>query len=149
MMHLLYYLLALLIFIADRITKQIALSYAKPCVINDYLSFELMFNRGVSWSMFHSDNNLIFWLVTLVVSGIALSLTYYAYTRYYIGHVIVGELLILAGASSNIIDRCMYQGVIDFVVLTFGCWTFPVFNIADVAIIIGVIFMLGTHARDL
>lgn len=134
----------------DRITKQSALTYAvQPQVVNDYVSFELMFNRGVSWSMFHSDTTLTFGLVTVAVMGITVSLTYYAYRRMYAGHTIIGELLILAGASSNIIDRCIYHGVIDFVALTCGSWTFPVFNIADVSIIIGVILMLWTHGRDL
>ena len=145
----LYYTLSLAIFLADRITKSLALSCTQPYTINDFLSFELMINRGVSWSMFHSDNNLIFGLVTLVVVGIALSLAYYAYMRYSSGHTIAGELLIFAGASSNIVDRCVYHGVIDFIVLTFGTWTFPVFNIADVSIMSGVILMLWTHARDL
>lgn len=150
MYNLFYYALFLVIFILDRITKQYALACAvQPQVMNEYVSFELMFNRGVSWSMFHSDTTLVFGLVTAVVMGITASLAYYAYKRMCAGHSIIGELLILAGASSNIIDRCIYHGVIDFIVLACGSWTVPVFNVADVSIIIGVILMLWTHGRDL
>ena len=55
----------------------------------------------------------------------------------------------LAGACSNIIDRFVYCGVIDFIVITIGGWTCPVFNIADVSIIVGVTFMLWINYRDL
>lgn len=145
-----YFVMFWVIFIADRVTKQWALCCAQePYVINDLLSFELMLNRGVSWSMFHSESSLIFGVVTLAVIGIAALLSYYAYTRYRAGISIAGELLILAGALSNIVDRVMYHGVIDFIVCTYNSWTFPVFNIADVAIIGGVIYMLWTHARTL
>lgn len=145
----LVYALLVVLGIADRVTKQMALMYENPCMVNDILSFELVFNRGVSWSLFHSDDTLFFGLVTIGVALIALSLTYYTYIRYKEGHTIVGELLTLMGAYSNIVDRCLYQGVIDFIVLSVGTWTFPVFNIADVAIIGGVIIMLLTHMRDI
>ena len=69
-----YYGAALAVFLADRITKQLALAYTiHPYEVTDFLSFELIINRGVSWSMFHSDNSLVFGLVTAVVIGISAS----------------------------------------------------------------------------
>lgn len=144
------YALAVALFLADRITKQLVLTYAaQPYAINDALSFELIINRGVSWSMFHSDNSIIFGLVTLVVIAITASLAWFAYTQLNKGYPIIGELLVFAGACSNIIDRFVYCGVIDFIVITIGGWTCPVFNVADVAIIVGVTLMLWINYRDL
>jgi lipoprotein signal peptidase len=47
-------------------------------------------------------------------------------------------VLVLAGGVSNIIDRLIYNGVVDFVSL----WQFPVFNLADVFISLGAIWLV-------
>ena len=50
--------------------------------------------------------------------------------------------LILAGAVGNLIDRVLYGHVIDFIHLHYDRWHYPVFNIADSAITIGVAMLL-------
>lgn len=50
--------------------------------------------------------------------------------------------LILGGAIGNLIDRIAYGYVIDFVDVYYQAWHFPVFNIADCAISLGVFLML-------
>jgi len=50
--------------------------------------------------------------------------------------------LILGGAIGNLIDRVLYGYVIDFLDVYYQQWHWPVFNIADSAITVGVVFML-------
>ncbi|SHI94793.1 signal peptidase II [Cycloclasticus pugetii] len=50
--------------------------------------------------------------------------------------------LILGGAVGNLIDRIAYSYVIDFIDVYYQSWHWPVFNIADSAISIGVVMML-------
>ena len=58
------------------------------------------------------------------------------------GKSITGFLLILSGALSNVLDRVVYHGVIDFIVVHYGNWYWPTFNIADVAIEFGAVWLI-------
>ena len=53
-----------------------------------------------------------------------------------------GFALILGGAFGNVIDRLWRGGVIDWIEVSLGHWTWSSFNIADVAIVLGVILTL-------
>ena len=56
--------------------------------------------------------------------------------------LIIGEICIFAGAISNVVDRYVYGGVVDFIALSYGDWHFAVFNVADMFIFCGVALML-------
>src|SRR5579863_239204 len=135
-----YFGLAAVIFIVDRVTKMMALAYCAEdvCRINSFLSFELVFNRGISWGILHSASDLVFVLVSLIIAMVTALLCWSAYYNYVCGVPIVAEMLIIAGSIFNLIDRVIYGGVIDFIVLSYGNVSWPVFNIADAAIVLGV-----------
>jgi signal peptidase II len=134
-----YCFVASAIFIIDRVTKIAALTYLQaPRIINKYLSFELTFNRGVSWGIFHDATNTAFIGVSVIIAIITAFLVWHAYDMYKKGNSIIGHVCIIAGSISNLIDRAVYGGVIDFIVLSYYGYSWPVFNIADVAIVCGV-----------
>jgi len=141
----LYIILAGAIFIIDRITKLMALKQCMQlaCTVNGFLSFEVIFNRGISWGMFHSQSDMLFYAVSLIIAMITASLCIYAYHNYKQGNVIVAEVCIIAGSCCNLIDRVIYGGVIDFIVLSYKNLSWPVFNVADAVIVFGVgLFLL-------
>src|SRR5438552_17637864 len=112
----LYLVILFFTFQIDRVTKQLALLYAtQRYEINHFLSFDLVFNRGVTAGMFHSDSNIFFGLLTILICIIIAILAYWTWRRFMLGKNIIGELLVLSGAISNIIDRAVYGGVIDFI----------------------------------
>ena len=134
-----YFSLAITILIFDRITKQLALIHAQtPQVINEYISFELAFNRGVSWGMFHDASHMTFVLVSGIIALITAFLCWHAYARYKKGGLIFGHVCVIAGSIANLIDRVVYGAIIDFIVLSYNQYSWPVFNIADMAIVCGV-----------
>ena len=138
-MVMLYFCLGLLIFILDRLTKIAALIYAQtPYVINKFLSFELIFNRGVSWGMFHDASHMTFVLVSGIIALITAFLCWHAYVLYKKGNSIIGHVCIISGSIANLIDRVVYGAVIDFIVFSYNTYSWPVFNIADMAIVCGV-----------
>jgi signal peptidase II len=135
-----YAILALTIFIIDRATKLAALAWCmdNTCTINSFLSFEVVFNRGISWGIFHSQSDALFFVVSLIIALITALLCWYAYQRYMQGNAIAAELCIIVGSCCNLIDRVLYGGVIDFIILSYNNVSWPVFNIADAVIILGV-----------
>ncbi len=138
-----YILASGFIFFLDRITKYYALATCmRSCEINRFLSFEVVFNRGISWGLLHSPSDTIFLLVTLAIAAVTFFLAFYAYSRWANGLLIVGETLVITGSVSNLIDRALYQGVIDFILFSYNDWSWPVFNIADAAIVIGIGIMI-------
>ncbi len=128
-----------ILFIVDRVTKLYALEHFNfEHVINPFLSFELVFNRGVSWGLFHGSSTLGFMLLTAVILVGTLVFSREAYKKARQGENVIGELLIITGSVSNMLDRVLYNGVIDFIVVHYGAWSWPVFNIADASIVLGV-----------
>lgn len=138
-----YLILGFLICIFDRFAKSYVLSNCtSKCVVNRFLSFEVIFNRGISWGVFHSASDIVFILVTITITLITIFLAGYAYVRFQHGLTVFGEVLVFTGSFSNLIDRVVYSGVIDFIVLSYNGWSWPVFNIADSVIVFGIGIMV-------
>ena len=54
-----------------------------------------------------------------------------------------GLSLMAAGCAGNLIDRVLYRGVVDMFAFNFGSFHYPVFNVADICLVIGtLIFVL-------
>lgn len=130
------------IILFDQITKFFAREYLQaPVYINQFFSFDLSFNRGISWGVFHSNNPLYFYIIGLLISFILLAFGYYIYNRFNSGYSVIAESLVFFGGISNLVDRFFYEGVVDFLAFNFRSYYFPNFNIADVFITLGVFFM--------
>jgi signal peptidase II len=127
----------------DRLTKTLILNnLTDRCEVTPFLSFDLILNRGISWGIFHAADPRIFVFLTFIIMSITAVLVGYAYTRLKANYIIIGEVMVIAGSLSNIFDRFLYRGVIDFILISCGDWHFPLFNIADVSIVLGVLGML-------
>lgn len=138
-----YATLAFMVVILDRVTKMFALGLAQEQHVLPVLSFDLVYNRGVSWGLFHGIGqwwlSIVFILSTLFIVGV---LGWYAYDRIKQKKYIFGEIMIIAGALSNALDRGLYGAVVDFIQVHYHEYYFPVFNVADIAIVLGVALML-------
>lgn len=145
-----WYLLGTIgIFLADRITKYFVLcSCMERCIINPILSFEVGFNRGITWGFFYSDSTFVFSFITAVIILVTCAVAWYATVRYRADYPIIGECFIVAGSLSNIVDRFVYGGVVDFIELSYNGWMWPSFNIADMFIVSGIIVMMYEHVKE-
>lgn len=144
-----YLVLALLIILADRLSKWAALAYFEmPYRVTHFLDFELVFNRGVSWGFLHSDNPLLGYMVTGMVFCIIIALLLHTILKRLNQQGIYPEVTILAGACSNLVDRLVYPGVIDFIHLHYNEWSWPIFNIADMAIVLGICWIIYQQGKS-
>jgi len=145
----LYAVAACALFYLDRITKAWALIYAVDRIeLTPFLSFDLVINRGVTAGMFQSDSPGWFMLLSVIIGAIIVALAFYTYYRWYNGTWVIGEMSTLAGATSNLPDRYLFDGVIDFIHISFFGYSFPVFNIADICIVLGVAIMFVLHMKE-
>lgn len=142
-LHLIAYsFIVFFVLLVDRITKLYAIANLKvPHEVTSFLSGELVFNQGISWGMFNNGDGSNFLVVSMVVIFVTSILVYYAYTRIKLGYTIYGELLVIVGSISNILDRTLYNGVVDFISFHYSNYRFPYFNIADSCIVLGVCIM--------
>lgn len=136
--------------LVDRLTKAWAIAkLTQPSIINSFWSFELVYNRGVSWSLLNFADNTFFFILSVFIGLILIGVAFYTYIRWMNHYSIVGELLVLSGGISNLIDRFFYPGVIDFIHFSANGWSFPIFNFADVFIVIGVgIIILCNYTKS-
>lgn len=95
------------------------------------IAFNLVRNTGASFGMLQGSNSLLIWF-SLIVLGIIMMLS----DKIKKEHVLP-VLLIVAGIIGNLIDRIVRGFVVDFVDFKF----YPVFNLADSCIVIGVIWL--------
>ena len=144
-----YFLLMNLVFITDRIAKHLALAFeGTETSVLPGISCVYVKNRGISWSLFYAHSTWAFVCVTALVSIVIGIVGIYTYQRWKQNQAIIGEVFVFTGAISNVFDRIVHGGVIDFIECSFRGWYFPVFNIADVAIVIGVGIMLIQFWRE-
>jgi signal peptidase II len=138
------------VLLVDRITKILALVYCSDqrIALNDFLTFHVIYNRGISWNIFHSESPLIFWGLTVIIMCITTALACTAYKAAKNGHTVFGYVLIIAGSVGNITDRFLYRGVVDFIELSYKMHEFPTFNCADAMIVCGVLITVYITLRD-
>ena len=121
----------------DQLTKFLAASFLRlntPVIlIKHFLNLSLVHNRGAAFGIL---KNQLFVFVVISLLAIALIL-YHLKDKKRSLLSSISLSLILGGAAGNLIDRLRFGFVVDF--LDFRVW--PVFNIADSAITIGVVLL--------
>lgn len=95
-------------------------------------------NTGMAYGIF---NNSLMLIILSNIAIIAAILAYLVLRKNKSNLTINGMALILAGGISNLIDRIMRGFVIDYIDIN-NIINFPVFNISDICITIGVIFLV-------
>ena len=130
----------LLSFALDRVTKILALKFLSvvPLPVCYVFNLVLSWNRGVSWSMFSTQSALGFWLLNGIIGLVILFFAGYAMVRVRQNKTIVWEMMVLGGALSNMLDRLVFGAVLDFIELYIANISWPIFNVADMFIVLGI-----------
>jgi len=134
-----------LVFIADQITKLFVLMLLAPGermpLVGRSLALHHMTNPGSALG-FQADRP---WLVIALALGSAglLALLMYFLPKARQGRLLAASLA-LGGAAGNLFDRIRGPGVVDFVEVRVGPWILPVFNVADVAIMVGAVWLAAS-----
>ena len=143
--RLLFVIVAVVWFVLDRVTKVWVVNdlnlYERREVIEDVFAIHSTRNYGIAFSLFSNAGSLVV-IGTLIVGA----LLFYFMTRVDPSDLIMvfGGALITAGAIGNLVDRVKDGYVVDFLQFPH----FPTFNVADIGITVGVVFVLLSQLRD-
>ena len=133
------YLIAGIGIIVDQITKLLASIYLDNIdIIPGFFSLTYVENKGAAWGIL---NNSTIVLVGISVIVLLLISKYISSTIEFTKLSVVSYGLLIGGIFGNLIDRIFRGFVIDFLNFNILGYNFPVFNIADTMIVIGVILM--------
>lgn len=141
-----WYMLALLVFAADWLTKQWAVStlvYGVPNVVLPVLDITLVYNRGAAFSFLSEAGGWQRWFFAVIatVASVILAGWIAKLPRTDVA-MPLALALILGGAVGNLYDRILLGYVVDFISAHWGPHYWPAFNIADAAISVGAAIVL-------
>ncbi len=135
-------LLALALF-ADRLHKHVQIEVqgwrgGEIIPVTSFFDYVLVWNTGVSYGLF---GDLPLWVLGIVIGAATLALAVW-WWRSTQALVRAGLALCIGGALSNAVDRLLYGAVADFFHFHWQAYSFYIFNIADVAITVGVLLLV-------
>jgi signal peptidase II len=141
--RILYLAIALMVFLLDRWTKNLAARrialYQHIQIIPGFLRLTHTENTGAAFSLF--ADSISPWKTWLLIafSVIALAVVSILLWKNDHAHIVtgIGLSLILGGAVGNLWDRVARGRVVDFLLFYVKRYQWPVFNLADSAIVIG------------
>ncbi|HZW68520.1 MAG TPA: signal peptidase II [Pseudogracilibacillus sp.] len=137
-----YYIIALFVIIFDQWTKWLVVKnmelYERITLIDNFLYFTSFRNKGAAWGILQ-DQMMFFYIITIIVIvGIIYYLHKYVKDNLFQGIAIA---FVLGGAIGNFIDRLLRKEVVDFIDVMIFNYDYPIFNLADSFLVIGVILI--------
>ena len=132
-----------IIFFLDRYSKNLILNLLeneKYLFINNYLNLNLVFNTGIGFGLFSLNAGIYYNILSILIFLIILILIYLMFKSKTIEKLFLS--LIIGGAIGNLYDRIIYKAVPDFIDFHINELHWFTFNIADIFISLGIIFMI-------
>jgi signal peptidase II len=139
------FIIVLIIFLADRISKMYILKLVElentvDIYLTPYLNLYLIWNKGIAFGLFSFDNNSIYNLISSIIIAITIVILIMivksnGFKKYCL-------MSIFGGSIGNLFDRIYFAAVPDFIDLHINNYHWFIFNIADIFITIGVLCLI-------
>ena len=137
---------AVSVLLIDFLSKNKIISIFKDGIVekiyvNEYLDFILVFNTGISYGLFSGGGDFQKWiLISLSILIIVFLLSLIRNESTILSKLSIS--FIIGGALGNVLDRFTYGAVVDFISLHAKGFSWYIFNIADMFIVLGVILFI-------
>lgn len=143
--------LTFLIFLLDRISKiyviyQDKKLFGSEIFSSKYLNISLIWNEGIAFGLLSFNHENLYNLLTMLIAVIILVVCFMIYKSDGIKKYLL--IFILGGALGNIYDRIFFNAVPDFIDFHINGFHWFIFNVADIFISLGVIFMIFFEIID-
>ena len=140
-----------LIFLLDRVSKIYVINLDKKLLGSEifsskFLNISLIWNEGIAFGLLSFDQENLYNLLTLLI--ILIILIIFRMILKSSGLKKIALMMILGGALGNVIDRILYKAVPDFIDFHVGNFHWFIFNVSDIFITLGVIWMVILELID-
>ena len=138
------FLLAILVFFFDRISKIKIINHQLDndrVYINDFINLDLVWNTGIGFGLLSSNSSLIYNSITALIGIILIIIVFMIIKKSNLFEEILYSV-ILGGALGNFYDRIVYFAVPDFIDIHYQRFHWFTFNIADIFITIGILLLI-------
>nr|WP_249529989.1 signal peptidase II [Paenibacillus brevis] len=137
-------MIALIAFLIDQATKywiatSLTINEQIP-VIGNFFLITSHRNRGAAFGILQDQR----WFFIVVTTVVLIGIVWYMLKIKKSGNRLLQTALalVLGGAVGNFFDRALTGEVVDFLQFNFGSYTFPIFNVADSCIVVGVALII-------
>ena len=136
----------IIIFSLDRISKFYVISQSEKNLSYDlfeskFLNINLVWNEGIAFGLLSFDKDHLYNLLTILI--IALIIIIFFMILKNIGFKKYSLLMVLGGALGNLYDRIYFKAVPDFIDFHIGSFHWFIFNVSDIFISLGVLFLIS------
>ena len=136
----------IIIFSLDRISKFYVISQSEKNLSYDlfeskFLNINLVWNDGIAFGLLSFDKDYLYNLLTILI--IVLIIIIFFMILKNIGFKKYSLLMVLGGALGNLYDRIYFKAVPDFIDFHIGNFHWFIFNVSDIFITLGVLFLIS------
>ena len=144
--NLLNFFLIIVIFCIDRVSKFLMIQSSNPygdinINVTSFLNLNLIWNDGIAFGLFSFDQNLYYNMLTIFICLIILIIVWLMLNSR--GFEQLSFIMIVGGSLGNIFDRFYYSAVPDFIDIHFNNYHWFIFNVADIFITLGIMFLIS------
>ncbi|WP_085508118.1 signal peptidase II [Thalassobacillus devorans] len=144
-----YYIIASFVIVLDQWSKWMVVKNMyigeSLTIIENFFYLTSHRNRGAAWGILQGQM-IFFYIVTLIVVGVIIYYMHQYGKKYRLAGIALS--LLLAGAIGNFIDRLIRKEVVDFFDFIIFTYDYPIFNIADSSLVVGVILVIIASILD-
>ena len=144
--HLVDFSIIIFIFLIDRVSKLLIISSPETyeqygISITSFLNFNLIWNEGIAFGLFSFNERLYYNFLTIIICLIVIVIIWLMFRSE--GFEKFSYIMIIGGSFGNIFDRIYYSAVPDFIDLHFNNYHWFIFNVADIFITLGIMFLIS------
>ena len=137
--------IVILVYFIDRLTKMFVIQLDKNNLGSDifnstYLNIVLIWNKGIAFGLLSFNEDYLYNILSVIISMIVvvlviMSIKSQGFKRYSL-------LMVIGGALGNLHDRIFFKAVPDFIDFHIGSFHWFIFNVSDIFITFGIIFLI-------
>ena len=135
------FIISIFLIILDFISKLLIVNFLKVdlFLIPNFLYLTFVTNTGTFWGLF-SNINIFFMILSIIVLSLLIYIITVKTTLNKLNTILYS--LVISGIIGNLIDRIIRGYVVDFIGIKIFNYNFPIFNFADIYIVIGVLLFI-------